>query len=527
MNGSKTAGLRASMTDTGLFRKIYLITLSFEMIAFLDIISLTVKCVVLSWGLFILVHNCFIEKRAFKVRYKYLLWCFLALMVITSVVNMSFWFVPNLGLAAYTALCFFVFYGMYTHQDHEKTQKEMVFMLRFFVYFGLVGATMSLLMLFVKNDTFVFGYYLGIYNNRLIGIYTNSNILAFSMVEAVVACDILSDSYIKHKFKYRAINSWVMFICVLLSFVCLFLSDSNASFLFVISYCAMRVFCNMFFKNNSSYGIKFFRSIIIVTGFCVVTMSVSFAMRGVCQSFISTTINDVHKREEAVKYETDIPAQAEALPDTRAATEEKPELHIGREHYEVSSGRITLFRQGIEIFRHHPIIGIGRANLRLYSKKYFKNGLIHPDLHNGYLTILVSYGIVGFCVFALFSFLVAMNICKHLFVCSSGSYFGVFSRLFSALVAYCGYCLFEKAILFDMTYMVGFFWFMLGCAVSYMYSQGKKIYPRALSEAIIRKNNIKKLLVLMCNNSSAPASDKVHTPGNRLQSIKLRQERLL
>ena len=115
---------------------------------------------------------------------------------------------------------------------------------------------------------------------------------------------------------------------------------------------------------------------------------------------------------------------------------------------------------------------MGRANLSLYGKKYLKNGLIHSDLHNGYLTILVCYGVLGFGIFAIITFVVALDVCKHLFKSTNKSYFGAFIRLFSALVAYCGYCLFEKSIIFDMTFMVGFFWIILGYAMAYIKNSG-------------------------------------------------------
>ncbi len=470
--------------NTELFRVIYIILVSFEMIAFLDIVSLILKSIVLIWGLFILVHNFFIEKLAFKVKYNYLLWSFLMLMIITSVVHMSVWFIPNLAITYYTAVCFFIFYGMYTERIRENLEKEMSFILKFFVYFGLVFGTLSLCVLLFKREIQIGGYYLGIFRNRLIGVYTNSNILAFSMIEAIISCDIINDFYIRRKFKLAKINKWILLLTVIVSFMCLFLSDSNASFVFIIIYSTIRVFCNLFFKNNSAYGIKLLRSILVTFGFCVLAMSTSFGLRDRCQKLISTIMIDIYKQEDAFKRKFESKATLGDLIDKKGLSKEKNEdasknesaitdFHIGRQHYEVSSGRITLFKQGIEVFKHNPWIGIGRANLGLYSKKYLPGGLIHPDLHNGYLTILVSCGLVGFLIFGVFSFLVALDICKHLFLYVDKGYFTVFCKLFSVLVAYCGYCLFEKAILFDMTFMVGFFWSILGYTVSYMYGKEK------------------------------------------------------
>lgn len=471
--------IKKYMCDTSLFRKIFIMVLSFEMLAFLDIPFLIIKCFVLSWGFFILVHNFFMEKRAFKVKYRYLLWAFLISMTITSFMNISIWLIPNIALVLYTSACFFMFYGMYMENTHHEVEKEMVFILKFFVVFGTICGFLSLTVLLWQHEIKIGSYNLGIYKNRLIGIYTNSNILAFSMVESIISCDILSDRYIKNNFKGKIFNSWILVLCVTINCICLFLSDSNASFLFFVTYLTIRVFCNMFFKNKASYGIKFIKSMVFIIGFCVVSMSVSFALRDACQRFIGEAMSET-SRQEILQEETNetgssikesgitivVPTPEKA----KGSSEEKKEeqFHIGREHYEVSSGRITLLKQGIEIFKHNPIMGIGRANLGLYAKMYLKDGLRHPDLHNGYLTILVCYGIVGFLIFAIFSFLVAVDVCKHMFECVNHNYFGVFTKLFSVLVGYCGYCLFEKAILFDVTFMVGFFWIMLGFTVSYM-----------------------------------------------------------
>ena len=216
-------------------------------------------------------------------------------------------------------------------------------------------------------------------------------------------------------------------------------------------------------------------------------------MRDSCQEFMNVVITDVHNYEASFARKIEKVSKAiitkniGGSEEFAKADDYKAELHIGRDNYEVSSGRITLFKQGLEVFKHHMIIGIGRANLGTYAKRYIPGGLKHPDLHNGYLTILVSTGIVGFTIFVIFSFLVSLDICRYLFICVNDASFGVFCKLFSALVAYCGYCLFEKAILFDMTYMVGFFWSILGYAMSYIYSGAIK--PASLNKKIEKEES--------------------------------------
>lgn len=471
--------LKQRRLDTSFFRTVLIIIMSLEMLAFIDLFMGALKCLVVIWGVFIFINNFYNTRKFLKVDHKYLIFLFLLSMCITAVVNFSVWFLPNIVLVYINASYFFMFYGMHTETPHKKAEEEMVFLLKFFVYFGLICGFFSLLFIFLKNETCVLGYYLGIYKNRLIGIYTNSNILAFSMIECIVAADILSTDYIKNKYKDKYLNNIVLTLSVIISCICLFLSDSNASFLFLIIYSTIRVFCNLFFRKETSYFIKFIKSVIITFSFCIVVMSVSFAFRDMCQKYIGEVITGVYKQEQIIKYnfenfKGDI---MEDLPEKESEFKNEEENYkvsdftIGRhESYDVSSGRILLFKQGLKVFKHHPIFGVGRASLMSYGKKYIEGGLINLDLHNGYLTILVCYGVVGLAIFGLFSFVVAVDVCKHLFVCFNRPYYGVFARIFSALVAYCGYCMFEKAILFDVTFMVGFFWIMLGYAVSYMYN---------------------------------------------------------
>lgn len=479
----KQQNLKKMILDTSLFRKAYIILITTEMLAFLDIPSLALKSAVLVWGFFVLVHNFFLEKLAFKTRHGYLLWSFLALMAITSAVHMSIWFVPNLVITYFTAVCFFMFYGAYTEKNHEKIEKEMNFILKFFVNFSLIFGLVSLASLFFGQNLVVLGYNIGVYKDRLIGVYTNSNILAFSMIEGIVSCDILYNDYMKTKFKNKNISNRKLILCLFVCFVCLFLSDSNASFVFIVIYATIRVFCNLFFRSGNQCTFRLFKSILLTSCFCILMMSGSFYLRNCCQNFMNILITDAYKYEDSITKKSELEAEAhipekeesqssQTQKNSTAKTSSEEEIHIGRQNYEVSSGRIALFKQGIIIFKHHPWIGIGRANLNLYAKKYIDGGLRHPDLHNGYLTILVSTGIIGFSIFSLFSLLVSLDICKHLFICINKNYFGIFCKFFSALVAYCGYCLFEKAILFDMTFMVGFFWLILGYAISY--TQNKK-----------------------------------------------------
>ncbi len=463
-----------AVLDSRLFRIVYLITLSLEMIAFCDKFAIILRCGVLVWGAFILAFRFIVSKRAFKVKYKWLLWSFVAVQVLTSVWNMSRDFLPNMVFAYHSMVCFFIFYGMSQEKSHEEIEKEMVFLFKYFIVFSTVTSFIGINVAVFTAQLQVGDYFLGILRNRLIGIHTNSNLLAFSNIVAIFSLDVIKDSHLRWKYNEKFFNRFWGALCFGINFLSLFLSDSNASFLFIVAYFTVRIFYNNFMNYKEFKFSEFLRGNLLMLVFSTLMISGSFFLRDVSQDIIGIVINDVHEIEEPVTDNVPLKAESETETEMESETDSEPsydseeKITIGRENYDVSSGRITLFKQGLKLFRVNPIIGIGRGNLVRFGDKYLENGLIFSDLHNSYLTILVCNGIVGFLLFAAFLALTAKDMCKYLFKFSCRRDSGIYSKLFAAVVAYCAYSVFEKAILSEITFMVVFFWLILGYAVSYM-----------------------------------------------------------
>ncbi len=462
MPGHTENKIKLIFFDTSIFRIVYLITLFFEMIAFADIVALGIKCIVLVWGGVVFVRNFLINHIAFKIKYSAIIWSFIGEGLFTSFWNFSKDLPANLVFVYHSIICFFIFYGMYAQKGHKVLEKEMLILLRAFIFLSTFFAVVSLGIIIFRAQVSIGPYYLGIFRNRLIGVYTNQNLLAFSMVVSIVSCDIVRDKYVRDNYKSYTFPGWLSVLCMFINFLALFLSDSNASFVFIIIYFTVRIF----YKSLSAYtyvGFKqFIREGTSLIVCCVTMVSGSFVARNTCQDMISLLLSDVHRMEEPLTDDTPMISPKQSAVNTYI-----PDVTIGRENYDISSGRITLFKQGLRLFLISPIIGIGRGNIVAYGEKYIDGGLIFSELHNSYLTILVSYGIVGFLNFLIFAFLVAVSICKYLIRSVHIPSASVFNKLFAILAAYCAYSFFEKAILSEITFMVVFFWLILGYTVSY------------------------------------------------------------
>jgi hypothetical protein len=355
-----------------------------------------------------------------------------------------------------------VFFGITSRSPYEKIEKEMTRLLSYFFYFATFFSIAGIILVMFKTQICVGNYFFGILNNRLTSFFTNSNLLAFSTVVSIISSHILLDKMVKTKFNQKKSLKILLILGNIFNLLVLFLSDSNASFLFLAVYFVAQFICDFFIEYYYFQRKKvFYRSVFLLSSGIIIIIA-SFFLRNVFQYNISLIINNFHKTEKFGDVEKD------------AFLQENPEFQIdpiikfGRKNYDISSGRILLFQQGIQIFKKHPIFGIGRANLILYGEKYLKDGIIFSDLHNGYLTILVSYGLCGFITFMIFLILFAKKMCRFLFKIKNKSKLKLYSKFFSIFISYCIYSMFEKAILSEITFMVIIFWLFLGYTQCYL-----------------------------------------------------------
>ncbi|MEE3475523.1 MAG: O-antigen ligase family protein, partial [Ruminococcus sp.] len=125
-----------------------------------------------------------------------------------------------------------------------------------------------------------------------------------------------------------------------------------------------------------------------------------------------------------------------------------------------------------DLFKISPIIGIANGNIVFYSEEYLNGTLKYSyhnnDLHNGYLTIIVSTGVLGALLFGTFGFRFAKHAAQHLFLRRKTVRTEIYPCLFAFLGAYLVYALFEKALLYDISFMVMWFWLMMGYTSCYV-----------------------------------------------------------
>lgn len=424
------------------------------------------------------------NKKLKNLKYSLIIILFLLVTIFTALLHIGvsfiddyrFNFIYSLVYTFHAFICFFIFYGMYALNSLAEIEDEMFFIFKIILILTTIATLVGFSIFFIQNeiivkfpfenlpqifkDTAESEYILGIVQKdngvRFEGIFTNPNIMAFYCSVSLVFCHILVVGKKFFKIKNKALLFITISICVIANFIALILSDSYASFIFLIVY----VICNLFYKivasgKNLSTKNYVFKSLIFILTGTFFTISLLVA-----RSYFQNGASDVISEISSFTSSSDINIDKNEY-----------DIKFGRPNHDLSSGsgRKILLKQAYVILKNNFIIGVGPTNLLYYGQKYFESGLIFPNFHNGYVSILVSYGIIGFVLFMLFLILVFSNLLLLLFK-NNKILNKVYPLLFSVLVSYLVFALFEKTMLSENNFMCAFFWLMLGYATTYAFN---------------------------------------------------------
>jgi len=462
--------LKDVLYNANLFRIVFLLNLFLGTFIFLDVAAFIFLAVMFPWAFFIFKSK-ISDHTLKKVNQFNLVFLFLICTLLSSVIHikMSFpiYFTFDLIMIYYYAICLFIFFGLLTISEDKPSliKKEIIFILKFVISFTTITTLISLLIIPFKDQINLSGcsnafgdfeYIIGIYKrpnvSRLTAFFDNPNILAFCCVVSLIFTHILFsiNEFLKNRSKHFRI--FACLICIFVNSFGLIFSDSIASFILLISYFTVYILLSLIKKHsNDDLKIKtiFFSMVILLM---VTFITVHIILQGGLQSNISSLLNNFFD-----------------------SFDKNVNLKLGRLDYDLKygSGRKVLMNQALVLFFNHPILGIGISNIENFGKIYFESGIAFPNyilgisfpnFHNGYLTILTCYGLVGFSLFIIFIFKCFKSLVTYLFKCndSNSEYSTILSCFFAFICSYLIFALFEKTFISEINFMCTIFWAILG-----------------------------------------------------------------
>jgi O-antigen ligase len=134
-----------------------------------------------------------------------------------------------------------------------------------------------------------------------------------------------------------------------------------------------------------------------------------------------------------------------------------------------TSGRSSLWTSAAIVIEEHPLTGVGKNKLVEAVKGARVTddlpGLETGRLHNIYMEIATTNGIVGLLLFLTFVGMILMFIIQHLDKLKRKEKFEM-TILTSLIVGVLGVNLFESTLIYTVSFISMIFWIYLGCLVS-------------------------------------------------------------
>ncbi|WP_294909171.1 O-antigen ligase [uncultured Ruminococcus sp.] len=484
--------VKEKLKDSSLFRKLYIADLFFCNIAFLQIPAYVLLVFLFVWGVGLVIYNQRVNNTFFKLRFGLWVGAFLVFSLLSIIINFSATILYSLIMFIHVLVCFFVFYGMHTEPNFDF-RSELYSMARFIVYVTTVANIIGIfcLMFGIRFEWYWIKF--TIYENRFTGVYVNPNLLGFVSVVSIVCCHMLyKEKLMKSVNQPRVSKIWI-FTCIATNLFSLILCDSNASLVLALAYAIVYLIYIFFADKTGLSASKIIFKIIALVVVGAFLASSALMLRTICQTGFSVVLSKTNSIISVIMGDEDITSGISSV--ETGNPQEKKDVTFGHENKNIDSGRFKLWKESINLFKISPFIGISNGNIVFYSEVY-SNGVLNysyhkSDLHNGYLTILVSTGIIGFLLFGIFGFRFAKHSAQHLFLQKKTFRNDVYPCLFAFLFAYLIYAMFEKALLYDISFMVMWFWLMMG----YMSCYIAKFEPMLETQYLFHRKRLTRTLL--------------------------------
>ncbi len=351
-----------------------------------------VNKLICAWSLFLVLFLVFSNKKSFCTKEYFVLVLFCCSYALTIILNKENHLINEIMILAYTMMSFFAL----TYCDKKKKREDVVNeIIKISWLIVVVTFTFSCinLLIYISDvggyvDYTNCKYLYGVVTGQLGGIYNPNTGATLNYISAIISLILLKA--MKKRKKFLVLN-------VIIQSVCFFLVQSRGAWICVISYIFLYF---LLVRRNDKYSI--IKNIVInlfgAVLLCVVLIVGGKGIRhGIFKSvtFISSEkAIEMQEKKDRVKVESD-------------------------DINEVSTGRVALWKAAIPVYKESPVFGIGfrsiddalKENLTRHQYKNSANG----GLHNIYLTVLVSSGMIGFFFFVIFIILILNKIRKLIF----------------------------------------------------------------------------------------------------------------
>ncbi|MCI9215783.1 O-antigen ligase family protein [Lachnospiraceae bacterium 42-17] len=325
---------------------------------------------------------------------------FCASFVLSAVMNRQYGIVGNGKWIIWTGIQFFVLYLCDVERDIKEYKKEFYILSHIMIIYGVVSSLISLGMLAASysdiiitadEEMVVCGFTWG----RLWGVYTDPN---YGAVFSVIVIILSVLFFLRKQGRVRILYCLGIIAC----FLYLIFSDSRTGEVSLICSLGLFVCIAVIHKEKE-------KKAVVRIGMAALAVLVTAG--------VSFTGNRLIKTEYNRKL---APVFAEMFP--KKETNQHVKNKVGRKQdieTDVSNGRFALWESGIEVWKSSPVYGTGYTTFVSYAKEHTPDiyavntgGADYVSLHNTFINTLAYQGSIGFVLFLMIAFLIALYVVK-------------------------------------------------------------------------------------------------------------------
>lgn len=426
-------------------------------------INTLVFSVVALFGAFVICVDFFSRKIMFKAPNVIWLLIFILICIVSSLINIQYGLIGNIRNTVWLAISFFLLYPIDNERSKKSVKSEIKYISNTLIIVWTMACVISLIMFLLK-----IGYYIDIFPNsfsrqgfiegRLFGIFEDPN---FAAVVAIIV--VILDIFNVKTTKKKLLKAFYI-ISIVINYIYIVLSGSRTAEVALVITSFISIYF-IVFKKSKSYKLNsiikqaFIILISLITSLAILfSTSITKKIMSYLPNFIGASFSSTNMVDSRLKKPIDT---------TREDISNSSDL---------SNCRFKIWMSALELFKSKPIFGTSPRNMRSYAKAEFPNGFIAKRsyaVHNAYIDVLTSTGIMGATVIIVFFVKYLYDIFKYLFSKEQKENYYIVLFNFSIVTTIAVSAVFLSEIFFVNTIGVLMFWLNLG--YSYFYIDKDKI----------------------------------------------------
>lgn len=356
-------------------------------------------------GALLLLVDLFTTKKWYKGKYIIVLYSFVVIIGISSLINIKYGFSDNLKTIVWTTIQIGLIYTFYTRFSREE-------LIRFFDKMWVAMSTFWFFPVIISLVQFVIckGYITkvegrrlrqGFYDNRLFGLFNDPNYAAITSLCMIVAMLYLLKKVTNKKMRiFFKVNIVVQYIYVVLS-------GSRTALVCMTLITGFYVFMYCYQKIHGKYNWKRVLGIILIPVVSMSIVVVAFTVvQRICVVFPMTYYY-------VVNGEKDSHIKISDKEEIDATLTERKDGKQGN----VSNNRVTIWKSYIEGLKGDVLLGGSPRNALAKWQEKEPNGYLAVtgyETHNGYVYVLAGTGVIGMLTIVIFMILYARKMILYM-----------------------------------------------------------------------------------------------------------------